>query len=219
MAIVELAATIRQGIGKQANRKAKHAGRVPGVIYGKGLPSRNLEFERRPLEKYLSKAKHGTVIVKMSVLDGAESSESFAVLKEFQFHPVTDSVTHVDFYEVAAGKKFNVEVPLRVKGKPAGVEFGGILEVMIRSLEIRCTPDNVPEFIEIDVSGLNLGDTLHLGALAFPEGVKPVEKDLKMAIAAVHTPKDEAVKVTEEGAAVEAPAAASVAEPAKKGKG
>ena len=216
MAIVELAASIRQGIGKEANRKAKHAGRVPGVIYGKGLPSRNLEFERRPLEKYLSKAKHGTVIVKMSVVDGPDSSESFAVLKEFQFHPVTDSVIHVDFYEVAAGKKFNVEVPLRVKGKAAGVEFGGILEVVIRSLEIRCTPDNVPEFIEIDVSGLNLGDTLHLGELAFPAGVKPVEKDLKMAIAAVHTPKEEAV--AKDAEATTEPAA-SVAEPPKKGKG
>ncbi len=214
MAIVELAAAIRQGIGKEANRKAKHEGRVPGVIYGKGIPSRNLEFERRPLEKYISKAKHGTVIVKMSVADGADVSESFAVLKEFQFHPVTDSVIHIDFYEVAAGKKFNVEVPLRVKGKAPGMEFGGILEVLIRSLEIRCLPDNVPECIEIDVTGLNLGDTIHLGELVFPDGVKPVEKDGKMAIAAVHAPKEEAVKVAEgtEGASV-------AAAPAKKGKG
>ena len=213
MAIVELAAAVRQGIGKQANRKAKKEGRVPGVIYGKGIASRNLEFERRPLEKYLAKAKHGTVIVKMSVSDGANAGESFAVLKEFQFDPVSDAVVHVDFYEVAAGKKFNVEVPLRVKGKAAGVEFGGILEVVTRSLEIRCTPDNVPEFIEIDVAGLNLGDTLHLGEIAFPEGVKPVEKDLKMAIAAVHAPKEEAAKPAEETEG------ASVAEPAKKGKG
>ncbi len=216
MAIVELAAAIRQGIGKQANRRAKHAGRIPGVIYGKGIPSRNLEFERRPLEKYLSKAKHGTVIVKMSVADGADVSESFAVLKEFQFHPVTDSVIHIDFYEVAAGKKFNVEVPLRVKGKAPGIEFGGILEVLIRSLEIRCLPDNVPECIDIDVTGLNLGETLHLGDLVFPEGVKPVEKDTKMAIAAVHAPKEEAVKAAAEGTEGASVAAAA---PAKKGKG
>jgi large subunit ribosomal protein L25 len=210
MAIVELAASLRQGTGKLANRKAKHAGQVPGVIYGKGIPSRNLMFERRPLEKYLSKAKHGTVIVKMSVADGENATESFAVLKEFQFHPVTDSVIHIDFYEVAAGKKFNVEVPLRVKGKAAGVEFGGLLEVPVRHLEIRCLPENVPEAIEIDVTGLGLGDTLHLGELAFPEGVKPVEKDLKMAIASVHAPKEDAKKEGEE--------AASVAEPPKKGK-
>lgn len=210
MAIVELAASIRQGVGKQANRKAKKEGRVPGVIYGKGIPSRNLEFERRPLEKYLSKAKHGTVIVKMSVAEGGASSESFAVLKEFQVHPVSDSVVHVDFYEVAAGKKFNVEVPVRVKGKASGVEFGGILEVPVRTLEIRCLPDNVPEFIEVDVTPLGLGDTLHLGDVAFPEGVKPVEKDLKMAIAAVHAPKEEAKPAESE--------AASVAEPPKKGK-
>jgi large subunit ribosomal protein L25 len=187
---------------------------VPGVIYGKGIPSRNLEFERRPLEKYLSKAKHGTVIVKMSVADGAGASESFAVLKEFQFHPVTDSVIHVDFYEVAAGKKFNVEVPLRVKGKAPGTEFGGLLEVLIRSLEVRCLPENVPECIEVDVTGLNLGDTLHLGDLPFPEGVKAVEKDSKMAIAAVHAPKEDAA--AKEGEGTEG---ASVAEPAKKGKG
>lgn len=213
MAIVELAAAVRQGIGKQANRKAKKEGRVPGVIYGKGIASRNLEFERRPLEKYLSKAKHGTVIVKMSVADNGASSESFAVLKEFQFNPVSDAVIHVDFYEVAAGKKFNVEVPLRVKGKAAGVEFGGILEVPVRSLEIRCLPDNVPEAIEVDVTALNLGDTLHLSDIVFPEGVKPVEKDLKMAIAAVHAPKEDAAAKEAEGTE-----AASVAEPAKKGK-
>jgi large subunit ribosomal protein L25 len=216
MAMMDLAATVRQDTGKESNRRRAHAGKVPGVIYGKGLPTRILEFERRPLEKFLSKAKHGTVIVKMSVADGAGAAESFAVLKEFQFHPVKDHVTHVDFYEVAAGKKFNVEVPLRFTGKAAGIELGGILEVVTRSLEVRCTPDNVPEFIEVDVTALGLGDGIHLGELTMPEGVKPVEKDLHLAIVAVHTPKAEVTVAAEPTAETEG---ASVAEPAPKGKG
>lgn len=214
MAMMELAATSRRDTGKEANRKRRSEGRVPGIIYGKGLQTRSLEFEGRPLEKFLAKARHGTVMVKMTVTDGAGTTEAFAVLKDVQYHPLTDRVAHVDFYEVAAGRKFRVEVPLRMKGKAVGTELGGLLEVMARSLEIECTPDNVPEVIEVDVTPLEVGDIFHLSDLKFPEGVHPVEKDLRMPIVAVHSPKEEVAPAAEEGAE-----AASVAEPAEKGKG
>jgi hypothetical protein len=88
----------------------------------------------------------------MIVRDGGDGKESFAVLKEVQSHPLTNQVNHVDFYEVALGQKFRVEVPIRIKGKAAGIELGGLLEVLMRSLEVECTPDRVPEFIEVAVS-------------------------------------------------------------------
>jgi large subunit ribosomal protein L25 len=218
MAMIELAADRRRSTGKELNRKRLVQGKVPGVIYGKGLETRPLEFGRRELEKFLTTARRGTVVVKMSVSDGADSKESFAVLKECQMDPLTDRVIHVDFYEVALGQRFRIEVPLKVRGKAAGIELGGLLEQVVRNLEVECTPDNVPEFIEINVSHLGIGQSMHLGDVKFPAGVQPVEKDMKMTIVSVQTPKVEEVAAVapEEGA--EAAEGASVAEPEEKEK-
>src|SRR5512139_770819 len=213
MAMMDLAAVRRRDGGKEINRKRRAGGKVPGVIYGKGLETRSLEFDRKPLEKFLETARHGTVVVKMTVTDGADGKESYAVLKEVQTHPLSDRVTHVDFYEVALGRKFRVEIPLRVRGKAAGIEMGGILEVVTRSLEVECTPDNVPEFIEVDVTPLGIGQSLHLADLRFPAGVVPTEKDLRMTVAAVNAPKAEAAPAAAEAEAAEG---ASVAESAGK---
>ncbi len=218
MAMVEMAAVRRRDSGKEVNRKRLAQGVVPGVIYGKGVETRSLSFNRKELEKFLAAARTGTVVVKMKVDDSGTPSESFAVLKEVQSNPLTDKVVHVDFYEVALGQKFRLDIPLRVKGKAAGAELGGILELVFRSIEVECTPDNVPEFIEVDVSALGLGQAIHLGDLTFPQGVVPVEKDVKITIAACQAPKAEVVKeaVPEEGA--EVAEGASVAEAPEKGK-
>lgn len=218
MAMMELAAVRRHGTGKEINRKRLAAGRVPGVVYGKRLETRPIEFDRRELEKFLATARRGTVVVKMSVADGAEAKESYAVLKEFQTNPLTDRVVHVDFYEVALGQKFRIEVPLRIRGKAAGIELGGILEQVVRTIEVECTPDNVPGHLEVDVTTLGIGDSLHLSDVPFPEGVHPVEKDATMTVVSVHAPRVEEVVTAapEEGA--EGAEAASVAEPGAKEK-
>ncbi len=216
MATMDLAAERRHDTGKEINRKRRAAGRVPGVIYGRGLETRSLEFERKPLEKFLEVARRGTVVVRVTVKDGEGGKESFAVLKEVQTNPISSQVTHVDFYEVAHGQKFRVEVPIRIKGKAAGIELGGLLEVLTRSLEVECTPDQVPEFIEVDVTPLGIGQSLSLGNLQFPPGVVPTEKDLRMPIAAVHTPKAEAAPAAVEAVEGEAAEGASVAEGAEK---
>src|SRR5512134_3232401 len=218
MAMMELAASRRVGTGKEQNRKRLFQGKIPGVIYGKGIETRPLEFERRDLEKFLSTARRGTVIVKMSVTDGAGAKESFAVLKDVQTDPATDRVIHVDFYEVALGQKFRIEVPLKLRGKAAGIELGGVLEQVVRSLEVECTPDSVPEFLEANVSQLGIGQSLHLGDVVFPAGVQPLEKDMKMTIASVHTPKVEEVVTAAPVEGAEVAEGASVAEPAEKEK-
>jgi large subunit ribosomal protein L25 len=210
MAMMELTADRRLYTGKEINRKRRAEGRIPGVIYGKGLETRSIEFQRKPLEKFLDTARRGTVVVKMTVQGGDGGKETYAVLKETQTHPLTGKVTHVDFYEVALGRKFRVEVPLRVKGKAVGIEMGGVLDVVTRSLEVECTPDHVPEYLELDVASLGIGDSLHLSDVRFPEGVVPTEKDLRMTLAAVHTPKAEAAPEVVE--AVEGVEGASVAE-------
>ena len=218
MAMVELATDLRRDAGKERNRKRLARGKVPGVIYGKKLETRMLEFERRELEKFLVTARRGTVVARLNIRDGAAAKEAYAVLKEAQSDPRTDRVIHVDFYEVAQGKTFRIEVPVRVRGKAAGIEQGGILEIVARSLEVLCTPDSVPEQIEIDVSGLEIGDALHLGDVAFPPGVSPVEKDRKMTIASVHAPRVEEVVTVAAEEAAEGAEGASVAESEEKGK-
>ena len=218
MAMMELTAVRRHGSGKEGARKLLSRGKVPGIMYGKGLATRSIEFDRRDLEKFLSVARRGTVIVRMNVQDEAEAKESYAVLKDIQTNPRTDRVIHVDFYEVAFGKKFRIEVPIRIKGKAAGIEQGGIVEQVTRSLEVECLPANVPEFLEMDVTPLEIGDSLHLKDVKFPEGVQPVEKDMTTTIVSVHAPRVEEVvsaAPVEEAAAAEG---ASVAEPAEKEK-
>ncbi len=218
MAMMELTAVRRHGSGKEGARKLLSRGKVPGIMYGKGLATRSIEFDRRDLEKFLSVARRGTVIVRMNVKDEAEAKESYAVLKDIQTNPRTDRVIHVDFYEVAFGKKFRIEVPIRIKGKAAGIEQGGIVEQVTRSLEVECLPANVPEFLEMDVTPLQIGDSFHLEDVKFPEGVQPVEKDMTTTIVSVHAPRVEEVvspAPVEEAAAVEG---ASVAEPAEKEK-
>ncbi|MGB3097248.1 MAG: 50S ribosomal protein L25 [Candidatus Deferrimicrobiaceae bacterium] len=222
MAMIELTAVRRHGSGKEAARKVLSLGKVPGVMYGKGLESRSIEFNRRDLEKFLSVARRGAVIVRLNVQDETEAKESYAVIKDIQTNPRTDRVIHVDFYEVAFGKKFRIEVPIRVKGKAVGIEQGGVVEQVTRSLEVECLPKNVPEFLEVDVTPLEIGHSLHLEDVTFPEGVHPLEKDTRTTIVAVHAPRvEEVVSVaTEEAAAVETEAAegASVAEPEEEEK-
>ncbi|MGE5190702.1 MAG: 50S ribosomal protein L25 [Gemmatimonadota bacterium] len=219
MAMMELSADRRRDGGKEVNRKRLAAGKVPGVVYGKRIETRALEFDRRELEKFLVTARRGTVIVKMSVRDAGEAQESYAVLKDVQTNPATDRVVHVDFYEVALGQRFRVEVPLRIRGKAAGIELGGILEQVVRGLEVECTPDSVPEFLEVDVSALGIGDALHLSDVTFPAGVQPVEKDMEMTIVSLHAPKVEEVVTAAPAEGAEAAAeGASVAEPEVKDK-
>jgi large subunit ribosomal protein L25 len=216
MAMLELTSVLRRGTGKELNRKRLAQGKVSGVIYGKNLPTRLLEFDRRELEKFLNVARRGTVIVKMTVRDGDGAMDTYAVLKEVQEDSVSDRVIHVDFYEVAPGQKFRIEVPIRLKGKAAGIEQGGILDQVIRSLEVECTPDSVPEYLEVEVTPLGIGDAVHLEDLAFPRNVSPVERDGKMAIVSVHALRvEEVVTVTPEEAAAGAEGA-SVAESGEK---
>jgi len=211
--MVELSASRRQAAGTGVCRKILSGGRVPGVVYGKRMKTRPLEFDRKELETFLAKALRGTVVVRMEIRDGETSQEAYSVLKEVQKDPVTDRVIHVDFYEVAFGQKFRVDIPLRFTGKAAGIEMGGILEQVVRNIEVECIPSKVPEFLELDVTSLGIGDSLKMEDVVFPEGVAPVDKDLSQTVASVHAPRIEEVVTVAPEEGVEVAEGASVAEP------
>ncbi len=149
-------------VGKKSSKRLRRNGLVPGVFYEKGKPALHLTFDKKDLQYFLSHT-HGLVDIH---IEGNQKPLK-CVLKDVQYHPVTDEVVHVDFQGVTMGEKIAVTVPLVLRGTPKGVKEGGLLEHMIRELEIECLPSHLPEQLEIDVSGFKIGDALHVKDLSF----------------------------------------------------
>jgi len=173
MAMMELTADRRQYTGKEINRKRRVEGKIPGVIYGRGSRPGRSSSSASPSKSFSTRPRRGTVVVKMIVQDGTGGKESYAVLKETQTHPLTGRVTHVDFYEVGSEGSSGSRFRFGVKGKAVGIEMGGVLDVVTRSLEVECTPDAVPEYLEVDVTSLGSGDSLHPRTSVPRRGLSP----------------------------------------------
>jgi large subunit ribosomal protein L25 len=200
--IVSLAANIRQRIGKGAARQTRFGGKVPAVIYGHGRPTESLEVEAKALEKALVGVEPESTIIELSV-DGRTMK---TVIREIQRHPVRPDIIHVDFYEIHAGEKVKLKIPVHLVGNPDGVRnAGGVLDQVTREVEIEVLPENIPDRVELDVTALKIGDSLHVRDLHIPNATILALADLT--IATVVPPRAEEVVVP-------APeAAAEVAEP------
>jgi len=215
-----LSVDTRTETGKGANRRLRVAGHIPGVIYGKGRETQSVVLDPKALEAVLHKSGAGlNTLIDLSVAGRTDT----VLVKELQRHPVHGSYVHVDFFKVDLSQKITVSVPIRVVGKAHGVEFGGILDHPLRELEVQCLPRAIPEFVEVDVSALEVGQSIHVSELRLPEGVL-VMTDAALPVASVVLPAAE-VEATPtetvvegevpEGEVVEA----APAEPAPKGKG
>jgi large subunit ribosomal protein L25 len=213
-----LGAEAREGVGKGVNRKLRAAGRIPGVIYGKKRDPQAIHLDPVALEQLLRGSGAGlNTLIDLSVGGRTDT----VLVKELQRHPVQGAFWHVDFYQVDLTRKITVSIPLHFIGKARGVEFGGILDHPLRELEVECLPRAIPEFVEVDVSALEIGQAIHVSDLQLPEGVE-VKTDGALAVASVVLPAAEVeaapVETIVEG---EAPAgeAAAAAAPAEAGKG
>ena len=160
-------AKLRKGTGKSVARKLRREGWVPAVYYGPGEPSTPIAVEEKELSRVLH-AVHGRGVVLQLQVDGATKS---AIIKEIQREPLYGRVIHVDFQVLKAGEKVEVTVPIVLTGTPEGVKKGGVLEQVLRELDIRVLPDRIPPEIQVDVSGLDLGDSVHVRDLKL-EGVE-----------------------------------------------
>ena len=189
---VVIEARKRELIGKKSSKKLRKMGLVPGVFYEKGKPAVHLAFDIKALQYFMSHA-HGLVDIKIE----GKKEPLKCVLKDVQYHPVTDEVIHVDFQGVTMGEKISVTVPLVLRGTPRGVKEGGLLEHMIRELEIECLPKHLPEQLEIDVSHLKIGDALHVKDLSF-ENIRILD-DPNEVILVIEAPRVE--EAVEEAAA------------------
>ncbi len=169
---INLDTEVRTQGGKGVARKLRKAGKIPAVLYGPKNDPVSLSVNAHDFNKVLIKAEGEQVIFTLR-LDG---DERLALIKELQRHPVNDSVRHIDFYSISVEDKVEVEVSIKPIGKAKGVEIGGgVLEMIQRTITIRCLPLAIPKEIEVDISDLDVGDAIHISDLTPPEGVEFTE--------------------------------------------
>jgi large subunit ribosomal protein L25 len=185
MATAQLSATPRTDTGKGVARSLRRDGKVPGIIYGHGREPQPLAIDTRELERLLDRFSFETTVIELS-LDG---STARTLIREIQRHPVKRNVLHIDFQELIAGEKVTVNVPLVLVGTPEGVRVGGgVLDQSMRELSVRVDPSSIPNHIDVDVSALTIGRSIHVGGIVVPEGVEVLD-DESATIATVAAPK------------------------------
>ena len=199
---VSLAASPREKTGKGAARQARFAKQVPAVIYGHGRPAQSLMVDALLLEQALAGVEPESTLIELTV-DGKKTR---ALIREIQRHPIRPDIIHVDFYEIHSGEKITLKVPVHLVGAPDGVRNGGgVLDQVTREVEIEVLPEHLPDRVELDVTALKIGESLHVRDLTIANAVILSGADLTIAV--VVPPR------AEEVAAPTPEAAAEVAEP------
>jgi len=207
MATASLSATARSTAGKGAARALRREGSVPAVIYGHARQVQSLAVPTRDLEKLLDVISAGSTVVELTV-DGKTSR---TLIREIQRHPFKKQILHVDFLELVAGEKIIVSIPIVLHGVPEGVRLGGgILDQVLRELEIEVDPSHIPNHLDLDVTDLIVGHSLHVRDLQIPPGVKVLaDEDAPIALVQISR------AAIEDEAAVAATAAAEEVVPAE----
>jgi len=212
---IEFTAYPRTVQGTGASRRLRHAGKVPGIVYGTDAKPEPIELDHRALYQHLRLEAFHASILEMKL----EGKAQPVLLRDFQMHPWKQQVMHIDFQRVDKNQKIHMKVPLHFLNAETapGVKIqGGMVSHLLNEIDIQCLPDDLPEFITIDVGQMNIGDSVHVGEIQFPKGVEPVSrlaKENPMVVSVVVT--KEAV-IEEE--AVEAPVTEIIAQkPAEAG--
>jgi large subunit ribosomal protein L25 len=166
-----LAATVRDSKGKGAMRRLRREGQVPGIVYGVGEPV-PIQFNAHEAQ-LLVHALHGSErLISLQLADGGKAAQRHVLLKSVQSTPVGAKLLHIDFHEVDVTKMVHVSVEVRATGKPEGEKQGGILQQVTYEVLVECLPTIIPDQLTLDVTALEIGDSLHVSDLAMPEGVK-----------------------------------------------
>lgn len=169
---VKLSARPRIESGRNSVKSVRARGSVPAVIYGKKTTPANLEVSHRDLEALLSHAVGENILVELEIQDGSKKNSQLSLIQEVQHHPIGRNILHVDFQAVSMTEEISASVTVESVGEADGVKnFGGLLEQSIRSLSVRCLPQNLPEVITVDVSALKIGESIHVRDIKLPAGV------------------------------------------------
>ena len=174
MASANLSASARDNGGKGTARKLRSEGRVPAIVYGHGRDPQALSINTRELEKLLDHISAESTVIDLDI-DGKASR---TLIREIQRHPFKRQILHVDFQELVAGEKISVRIPIVLMGVPDGVRMdGGILDQTMRELEIEVDPANIPNHVEVDVTRLTIGSSVHVRDIPLPEGVEVLDDE------------------------------------------
>ena len=199
MKSLSLRAFPRSAAKRSAVKKLRATGRVPAIIYGRQTEPQNLEVGLKEIQDLIHHSVSETILVDLAVEGDARSPQRLALVQEIQHHPLSGTVLHVDFHEVAENEKVTVTVPVETSGEAAGVKTsGGVLEHVLFKIKVRALPRELPEVITVDVTPLEIGQSIHLGEIPLPPGVEVVG-DKKIPVISVAAPITEA----QEAAALE----------------
>jgi len=188
MHTVALTAQVRKTLGKGAARSLRRQSLVPAVLYGRDVESTLLSVSPTDLERATSTASAENILIDLTITDGESMRNQRAMIREIQVDPVKRNILHVDFLGISMDRQITVEVPINLVGDPVGVSAGGMLQQVLRSVEISCLPDRIPDTLELDVSSLTMGHSLHVSDLRAPGGVELLS-DPRLTLATVLAPK------------------------------
>lgn len=206
MTEMTLTASPRDVKGKNAMRKLRVKGLVPGVLYGQGGADQYsipLQLDAHEASRMVSVLHGGERLITLKIEDGAQGGEKSVLLKEVQTTAVGNTVLHIDFHEIDVSQTVQVSVELRPNGKAEGETMGGILQQVTREITIECLPTIIPEFILVDVSSMEIGHSVHLSSVILPEGIKAITS-LEETLFVVAAPRvEEEIVEAEEGELLE----------------
>jgi large subunit ribosomal protein L25 len=200
-----LSAELRDRAGKGASRALRRAGRTPAVIYGDNKEPVTIHVEEKELVKLLMTGSFTNSTVELTV----DGKTEVTLPKDVAFHPVTDRPVHVDFFRLSKDATVHVEVPVHFTNEPAspGLKRGGVLNIVRHELELICDATKIPDHIDIDVTGYDIGDSIHISAVTLPAGAKSAITDRDFTIATIVAPsglKSQEGDTTKDGEAAEA---------------
>ena len=210
METLEIQVEARDKQRKRDARRLLRSGKIPAILYGPKTAAVGLALDKKEFSRRVA-GLQGSHLVRLKS-GAAALAEKVALVKDMQFHPISGDVIHADFYEVDLTAKIQVHVPLHFVGKAAGIARGGILQPIVRELEVECLPLDIPEFFNVDVTALDIGDSVHIEDLQMPEGVVSIAEE-NLALVSVVPPTVEAAPTV---AVPEAETVAAVPVEAKK---
>jgi large subunit ribosomal protein L25 len=187
MDTMQLSSEIRDQTGKGAARRLRSAGKLPAILYGAKTDPIMLAMDSSELKKTLKGRAAENIIFDLTINGGKKSQSKKVMIKELQRDPVKRDYLHVDLFEISMAKELEVDIPLDLLNTPIGVEQGGILQHIRREVKAACLPQDLVDKIEVDVSGLDIGQSLHIRDISFPPGLRSLE-DEDLAVVTVVAP-------------------------------
>ena len=186
---LELTATLRSAVGNGPARQLRMQGKMPAVLYGPKTESILLAIDIKELEACLKEGSVAQSIFNLTV-EGSKKKASAVMIREMQLHPVSGNFLHADFYEIDMKHRIRVMVPVTTVGISKGVELGGTLQIVRREIEVLCLPTEIPEKIEIDITELEMGDSIHIDELPLSDDIE-LPPDVNFTVLTIMSPKIE----------------------------